>query len=95
MYHFIGRNVSVTEKKRNKITVTIHNKSYTIVGKESRDRVLLVASLVDEKMEEINHSNKHLDTARLAVLTALNTMNDYVKLKKEYDELMILLEEDK
>jgi len=94
VYHFIGGNVSVTEKNRNKITVTIHNKTYTIVDKETKDYVLLVASLVDEKMEEINLHNKHLDTTRLAVLTAINTMNDYVKLKKEYDELIKLLEED-
>ena len=95
MYHFIGRNVSVTEKKRTKITVNIHKKTYTIVGTESKERVELIAKLIDEKMNEIYEANKHLDTTRLAVLTAINTMNDYLTLKEDYDELITLLEEDK
>lgn len=81
--------------ERNKVTVTINNRTYTIVGKESKKHVELIAKLVDEKMQEIYASNKHLDSTKLAVLTALNTMNDYVKLKEEFDQLLKLIEEDK
>ena len=45
-------------------------------------------------MDEIYHANKHLDSTSLAVLTAINTMNDYLKLKEEYEELLQLLEEE-
>lgn len=81
--------------ERNKVTVTINKRTYTIVGKESREHVELIARLVDEKMMEIYDSNKHLDSTKLAVLTAINTMNEYLKLKKEYEELLTLLEEEK
>ena len=81
--------------ERNKVTVTINNRTYTIVGKESKEHVELIAKLVDEKMQEIHDVNKHLDSTKLAVLTALNTMNDYVKLKEEFDQLLKLIEEDK
>lgn len=73
---------------KQRITVDIHNKTYTIVGKEPASHVKLVASLVDQKMKEIYSSNKHLDTTRLAVLTAVNTMNDYLKLKEDYASLL-------
>ncbi|MEC5421991.1 cell division protein ZapA [Virgibacillus sp. C22-A2] len=73
---------------KSRITVEIHNKSYTIVGEESASHVRLVASLVDQKMSEIQGSNLHLDTTKLAVLTAVNTMNDYLKLKEDYAKLL-------
>ncbi len=85
----------MADEKRTKITVEIKDKEYTIVGTESKEHVEYVASLVDEKMNEIHQANKHLDTTKLAVLTAINTMNDLVKLQQEFDELMKLIEEEK
>lgn len=81
--------------ERNKVTVTINKRTYTIVGTESREHVELIAKLVDDKMQEIYESNKHLDSTMLAVLTAINTMNDHVKLKEEFEELLTLIEEEK
>jgi len=81
-----GSLVSENEKKR--ITVDIHNRTYTIVGTESESHVKLVASLVDQKMKDIQSVNRQLDTASLAVLTAVNTMNDYLKLKEDYATLL-------
>lgn len=78
----------MTENKKNRINVEIYNKTYTIVGEESVRHVELVASLVDQKMNEIQSQNRHLDTANLAVLTAVNTMNDYLKLKEDYAKLL-------
>jgi cell division protein ZapA len=78
----------VTQNNKSRITVDIHNKSYTIVGEESASHVRLVASLVDQKMNEIQEANRHLDTTKLAVLTAVNTMNDYLKLKEDYAALL-------
>lgn len=80
--------ISMTEGKKNRIDVEIYNKTYTIIGNESNSHVKLVADLVDQKMNEIQNHNGHLDTTRLAVLTAVNTMNDYVKLKEDYAKLV-------
>lgn len=80
---------------RNKVTVNINKRTYTIVGKESPEHVELIAQLVDDKMKEIYESNKHLDSTKLAVLTAVNTMNEYVKLKEEFDALLTMIEEEK
>jgi len=76
------------KEKKKRITVEIHNRTYNIVGEEPESHVRLVAGLVDQKMEEIQNANQHLDTANLAVLTAINTMSDYLKLKEDYATLV-------
>ncbi|WP_226036477.1 cell division protein ZapA [Aquibacillus saliphilus] len=78
----------MSQSDKTRTTVDIYGKSYTIVGNEQAYHVRMVSSLVDQKMREIHDANKSLDTTRLAVLTAVNTMNDYLKLKDEYTELI-------
>ncbi|SDX60479.1 cell division protein ZapA [Salimicrobium album] len=80
--------VSQSDKGKVKTTVEIYNRSYTIVGNEDDRHVREVAGRVDGTMRGIIKNNPRLDTAKLAVLTAVNTMSDYIKLKKDYDELM-------
>lgn len=82
------------QEDKMKISVEIYNRTYTIVGSEPKEQVEQVAQLVNKKMEDIHEASKHLDTTKLAVLTAVNTMNDYVKLKEEYNELLQLIEEE-
>ena len=77
----------MSQMKKTRTTVEIYGKDYTIVGNESARHVRMVSSLVDEKMREIHEANKSLDTTKLAVLTAVNTMNDYLELQKQYQEL--------
>ena len=92
----IGRIVSVPENNKvNRVSVQINKREYTIVGTESKEHVELVAKLVNDKMSEIYEANKHLDTTKLAVLTAVNTMNDFLKLKADYEDLLTLIEEEK
>ncbi len=78
------------EKQR--ITVTIYGQQYTIVGRESPSYVKEVAQFVDEKMKEIKRKNSYLDTTRLAVLTSVNVVDDYMKLLKENEALREELE---
>ncbi len=84
----------MTDFDKSRVTVEIYKNSYTIVGKESSEHVHEVARLVDEKMHEIQQANRHLDTTRLAVLTAVNTTNDYLKLKEKYNALLSLLNKE-
>jgi cell division protein ZapA len=80
-----GSNLSQPEKTRT--TVDIYGQQYSIVGTESTSHVRLVASLVDDKMREISAKNPYLDINKIAVLTAVNTVNDYLKLKEKIEEL--------
>ncbi len=73
----------MSQPSKNRITVDINGIQYTIIGTESARHIRQVASMVDEKMREISASNPSLDTNKLAVLTAINAVNDYLKTKEK------------
>ncbi|MDZ5470742.1 cell division protein ZapA (plasmid) [Bacillus sp. 31A1R] len=77
----------MTEIDKTRTTVDIYGQQYAIIGTESSSHVRLVASLVDDKMREISSKNPSLDITKLAVLTAVNAVNDYIKLKQHYERL--------
>lgn len=74
-------------EQKNKVSVQIYGHTYTIVGTESTGHLHLVATMVDEKMREIAKQNKMLDINKLAVLTAVNSMHEYLMLKQQVEEL--------
>lgn len=73
--------------EKNKLAVNINGREYTITSGESRAYMLGIADLVDKKMKQLSAANPELNTALTAVLTALNLADDYVQLKRSYDEL--------
>jgi len=46
-------------------------------------------------MCEIHSKNPNLDVSKLAVLTALNAVNDYIKIKDQLERLQNELEKEK
>ncbi|WP_456273809.1 cell division protein ZapA [Bacillus sp. AK031] len=77
----------MSKEQKNRTTVDIYGSQYVIVGTESTSHIRLVASLVDEKMREISSMNPSLDKSKLAVLTAVNTLHDHLKLKEYCESL--------
>ncbi|SFQ46984.1 cell division protein ZapA [Psychrobacillus psychrotolerans] len=82
--------MALSEQEKTRISVDIYGQNYKMVGSESSGHMRLVASMVDDKMREINSHNSQLDIAKLAVLTAVNAVNDYIKVKEQLE----LLEEE-
>jgi cell division protein ZapA len=85
--------LSNTEK--NRTAVDIYGQQYVILGTESPEHIRHVASLVDDKMREISFRNPLLDVSKLAVLTAVNAVNDYIKIKEQLERLQAELEKEK
>ncbi|TDM15740.1 cell division protein ZapA [Macrococcus bovicus] len=77
---------------KNRITVSIYDQQYTIIGEDEPGHIRYVAGLVDERIREISRYNSGLDTSRKAVLAAVNIMDDYVKLKEDFEILLHKLE---
>lgn len=77
----------MAEHEKNRISVEIYGNTYKMVGTESSGHMRLVASIVDDKMREIGAHNPSLDTAKLAVLTAVNSVHDYLLLKEQFEKL--------
>ncbi len=86
---------NLAEQKKTRITVDIYGQQYSIVGTESSSHIRLVASIVDDKMREISAKNPTLDTSKLAVLTAVNIVHEYIKLKDEYERLLRKMNKEK
>ncbi len=82
------------DEEKNKITVDIYGQQYRMVGKASVSHLRSVAHYVDEKMRQIGMGNHRLDTAKIAVLAALNIADEFYQLKLEYEELIRIFEEE-
>jgi cell division protein ZapA len=83
----------VTKDGVNRVKVQIHGATYTLRGTESPEYLKAVAATVDSVMKNIAAQNPSLDQLKVAVLTALNLADELEKVKREYEELMDLLEE--
>ncbi|MDO4792976.1 MAG: cell division protein ZapA [Filifactor alocis] len=67
----------------NKITIKILNHEYTIVGEESKDYLLELASYVAQEMEVILQKNPKFSYTNCAVLTAINITDQLFREKKK------------
>lgn len=77
----------LSDVQKNRTSVDIYGTQYIIIGTESPGHIRLVASMVDEKMREISSKNSSLDSSKLAVLTAVNIVNDYIKAMDRIEQL--------
>lgn len=77
----------MSEQQKTRISVDIYGQNYKMVGSETSGHMRLVASMVDDKMREIHSHNGQLDTTKLAVLTAVNAVHDYIKVKEQLEFL--------
>ncbi|NHM30536.1 cell division protein ZapA [Neobacillus terrae] len=85
----------MSNQHKNRTAVDIYGQQYIIIGEESSRHINMVASLVDDKMREIGSKNPSLEVNKLAVLTALNAVNDYIKIKDQLERLQAELEREK
>lgn len=75
------------DKQKARVITKIYGQTYTVVGAETSEHVQYVASLVDERMREMGKHNRNLDSKKVAVLAAVNIMNDFVKLEDTVRQL--------
>jgi cell division protein ZapA len=79
------------KEKKNKLNVVIFDEEYIIKGNADQDHIKKIAAFVDKKMEQIANTNSFLSTKQLAVLVALNVADELLRLRKDYDELIKIL----
>lgn len=71
--------------EKTRTVVNICGKEYVIAGVESEEYIHRVAIHVDRKMIELKNTYINLNTAELAVLTAINIADDFIKMKYDYN----------
>ena len=72
--------------QKNKTTVTICGKDYTMVGVESEEHIRRVAVYIDRKMEEMMCTYR-LSQPMAAVLTAMNLADELLQAQDENTRL--------
>lgn len=68
---------------KRRTTVSINGQNYRLTGDADVSHILEVANYVDEKMKQMRKVNPYLDKTQLAVITALNICDDYLRLQKQ------------
>src|SRR5437868_15335255 len=68
----------------NSVRVEIFDQAYNLRGSDA-EYIIKLAEYVDTKMRAVAEQTQTVDTARLAVLAALNIADEYHLLKKNLD----------
>ena len=72
----------------NGVTITILEKEYMVsCPEEEREDLLLSAQYLDQRMKETRDIGKVLGTERMAVMTALNIVNELLRQQREKDQI--------
>lgn len=74
----------VRDASSGSVRVEIFDQGYNLRGSDA-DYILKLAEYVDAKMRAVAEQTNTVDTARLAVLAALNIADEYHLLKRNHD----------
>lgn len=77
---------------KNRITITIGGRDYTLIAQEEDAYVRKVAAHVENKMEELR-STSRLSVTDAAIMTAVNIADDYFKMVETSENLRTQLKE--
>jgi cell division protein ZapA len=70
--------------ENNSVRVEIFDQAYNLRGSDP-EHILKLAEYVDSKMRAVSEQTHTVDTARLAVLAALNIADEYHLVKRKLD----------
>ena len=80
--------------KKHKVTVEVFGEMYSLKSDIELDQVIKVAALVDERMKKISRANLCLSPTRVAILSALTIAEEFLKLQRDYEQLIKMVEEE-
>ena len=80
-------------RMENKVIVDIFGESYPLRSDNNADYIRMLADMVDKNMREVATKTRSFSGNKIGVLAALQLADEYCKLKKDYDELVELLED--
>ncbi len=82
--------------EKNRLTVLIDGKEYTIVSEQPKEHIQAVALCADTKMKEVRalDSSRTHSTAMIAVLTTINLAEDYLNAREKLEKALRNAEQD-
>jgi cell division protein ZapA len=85
----------VMKAKKSKVIVEILGETYPVKGDVAPERILAIATWLSSRMEQTAMANSRLSPTRVAVLTALNIAEEYMRLEEDYKQLLEMLKAQK
>jgi cell division protein ZapA len=77
----------VAAKEPQGIRVVIYDQEYFMRGDLNQEYIQKLAQYLDAKMRSIAERTRTVDTLRVAILAALNVVDEYHQLKARYEEV--------
>jgi len=78
------KDATLKDAQNSSVRVEIFDQAYNLRGSDA-EYILKLAEFVDAKMRAVAEATNTIDTARLAVLAALNIADEYHLLKRKQD----------
>ena len=85
-------NENDTKKVPQRVVLEIFGDSFALKT-DDPEHMETLGKLVDQQMKKVAHQVHSFDSTKIAILTALQLADDYCQLKKDYDELVDLINE--
>lgn len=82
-----------TEQEVKSVRVQILGEEHIVRGQASEEYIKSLAASINKRLLDVQRSNPLLPRHRVAILVALNLLNELEKVKAEYEELLALMEE--
>ena len=76
------------EKNLNKVSVTILDDHYVLKGPEPEEYLEMLAAQANKRLIQVQNNNPRLSRIQVAILTALNLMDELNKLQQEHQHLI-------
>lgn len=79
----------------NKVEVYILDNRYVLKGVENQEYMEMLAFQLNKRLKKAQEINPRLNTVQTAVLTAINLLDELIKLQQEYQAFVELADEQK
>lgn len=76
----------MNDEEKTRITVEIYGMQYKLMGNSSSGYMKKIADHVNDQMVKIAKGRPRLDIPHLAILVAVNAVDDYFKMKEQMDK---------
>ena len=80
-------------KGNQSIRVVIYDQEYFMRGDLNEEYIQKLAQYLDAKMRSIAERTRTVDTLRVAMLAALNVVDEYHQLKARYEEVTLHMDQ--
>lgn len=81
--------------EKRKITIEIMGETYALKGDIDPEPAQRLGAYLDARMRKIAQTNPQLSLAKIAVLAALNITDEYLRLERDYQQLIEIVQEQK